>query len=243
MTVALIPDDARHPVAVQSLVDGSLDGVILTTSRLNSTLPAEILTHGFPVVTVNREVKRSLVDSCAFANAWGAGELADFLVARGHRRFAAVFGPSDTSTGRDRERGFRSGLGRHGLTLEPDLVWHDEFTFAAGATAATAIATRTTRPTALFCSNDLVAIGAIDGARAAGLSVPGSLSIVGFDDIEMAAWRMTGLTTMRCDLRQMARRTAELLMTRIRQPDIGRRRVVIRPALAERTSHRDIAPS
>jgi DNA-binding LacI/PurR family transcriptional regulator len=104
-------------------------------------------------------------------------------------------------------------------------VWRDEFTFAAGATAAAAIAARTTRPTALLCSKDLVAIAAIDGARSAGLGVPGSLSIVGFDDIEMA------------------RRTAELLMTRIRQPDIGRRRVVLRPALAERTSHRDIAPS
>lgn len=238
-TIALIPDSAESPLELGNLVDGSLDGIVLTTCRLGSSLPAELTLRGVPAVTVNREVRSAAVDSCAIANARGAAELARLLTSCGHREIAAIFGPSDTSTGRSREQGFRRGLATAGVRMDPGRTWRGEFTFATGYNSAAAALGASARPTALFCANDVIALGALDAARAAGADVPGELSVVGFDDIPMAGWRVFDLTTMHCDLGRLARTAADLLVARMRDPQAPRRRVVIDPSLVLRSSHRD----
>ncbi len=239
-STALIPGGALDtPLEPGALVDGSLDGVILTTCRIGSTLPAELTLRGLPTVTANREVRGAVVDSCAVANARGAAELARLLTNCGHREIVAIFGPSDTSTGLSRERGFRRGLAAAGVRLSPVRIWRGEFTYQTGYDSAIAALGASIPPTALFCANDVIALGALNAALAAGVDVPGDLSVVGFDDIPMAGWNMFDLTTMHCDLGRLARTSADLLAARIRAPEAPRRRVVIHPTLVLRSSHRD----
>ena len=104
--LVLTPDD-DHRVPLERVVDGSLDGAILTTTQLHSTLPAELSRRGFPFVLLNREIDDAPGDVCVVDNRAGARLIAEELLGLGHRAIAAVFGPDTTSTGRDREAAFR----------------------------------------------------------------------------------------------------------------------------------------
>ena len=106
-----------------------------------------------------------------------------------------MFGAPDTSTSRDREAGFRGALAKAGVDLPDALVAHGGFGYADGERGLAAVMGGRRRPTAVFCFADLVAVGAINQARRMGLSVPGDLAIVGFDDIAMAGWPTFELTT------------------------------------------------
>jgi LacI family transcriptional regulator len=186
-------------------------------------------------VLVNRTLDDGSIDACETDNAAAAGALARFLTELGHTRVAAVFGPSDTSSGRDRERGFRAALGQ-----QPVAEHRGPFAFATGYDGLHSVLAA--RPTALFCANDVVAIGALNAARELGLEVPGSLTVVGFDDIAMAAWPVFSLTTARQDLAKMARTATSLLVERMVAPAAPARRRVIRATLVRRSSHARAAP-
>ena len=154
-----------EPVDAHDLLDGAVDGAIVTTARLGAALPGRLVARGLPCVLVNRTLDDVPIDACETENAAGAAALARFLVELGHERVAAVFGPRDTSTARDRERGFRAALGR-----EPVAEHRGEFAFTTGYDGLHAVLAA--RPTALFCANDVIAVGALNAARDLRLDVP-----------------------------------------------------------------------
>ena len=232
----LLTDPAHTPIGFDELADGSIDGLILTTCRLNSTLPAALNRRGVPSVTLNRAVEPAVVDSCVVANSRGAALVAQQLLAAGHRRIAHIAGPSNTSTGRDRAAGFRRALASAGAPLDRSLLIRGEFTYEAGHAAMLDLASRDRPPTAVFCANDVLALGAVNAARGLGLRVPGDVSVVGFDDIPMASWEVLSLSTVRCDLRRLAVTAAELLLSRLGNPALPLRAVTLEPQFVPRSS-------
>lgn len=234
---ALITDHDENPVVVSSLADGSLDGVILTTSLVDSHLAADLLGRGIPVVLVNREIDRTDADRCVVDNVAGARQVADLLAGLGHTRIAAIMGRRSTSTGRDREAGFRRGLRSRGLPLPAAFVRRGPFTHEAGRAAMTDLLGLAEPPTAVFCGNDVVALGAYDAALELGLRIPDDLTLVGFDDIAMARWQAFRLTTVRVDLTALAETAVDLLLQRLRDPARPVERVVVPPELVLRNSH------
>jgi LacI family transcriptional regulator len=131
----------------------------------------------------------------------------------------AVLGPSNTSTAQSREIALRAALAGHGLTLEPQNVRRGPFDTQSGDDATTALLALPFPPTLIFCGNDVVAYGALNAARRAGVSVPEEVSIIGFDDLPAAAWPIIELTTIAYDFAEMAREAARLVTRRIEQPD------------------------
>ncbi|MYU26084.1 LacI family DNA-binding transcriptional regulator [Streptomyces sp. SID8352] len=234
--MALLTDPPQSPVAFDELVDGSLDGVVLTNCRLRSDLPRAVAARGVSVVTLNREVEPAAVDSCAVDNVKGAMSVAEAILAAGHTRIAHIAGPANTSTGRDRAAGFRRALAGAGIRVDRAFVRHGEFTFEAGHEAMVSLFRHPDPPTAVFCGNDVIAVGACNAVSGLGLRIPEDVSVVGFDDISVASWEILGLTTVRCDLSGMATRAAELLVSRIEDPKQPRRRVVLDPELVIRKS-------
>ncbi len=113
----LITDRGEAPVEVEPLIDGSLDGVIVTTSTLSSSLPEELRRRGVPCVLVNRAVDTVGVDRCVSDNLEGGAMVADFLLDLGHRRIAAIFGPGTTSTGHERAVSFQQRLADRGAAM------------------------------------------------------------------------------------------------------------------------------
>ena len=188
---------------------------MLTTSTLQGEVPRELARWGLPFVFLTREVDGALGDSAVVDNTLGASLMAAEVARHGHRRIGAIFGPPDTSTGRDRERGFRAGLGAAGLELTDGAVRHGGFVVSTGYDAMLGLMRDRVRPTVVVCFNDLVAIGALNAARALGLRVPEEVSVTGWDDLPMAAWDICQLTTVHQPMNEMARTAARLLVERI----------------------------
>ena len=136
-------------------------------------------------------------------------------------------GPENTTTSRDRERGFREQLKASGVPFDESLRRVGQFSHHSGYQWCLDLLASEPRPTAVFAANDVIAFGALDAARRVGVRVPSELSIVGFDDIDMAGWEGFDLTTVRQPLAEMGRAAASLLIERIESGHGGppRRRV------------------
>jgi LacI family transcriptional regulator len=228
-------DDAS---AYERLFDRSADAAILTTTGLHSSLPYELDRRGIPLVMLNRHSQVINADAVTADNYGGALAATRLLVSLGHTRIGAVLGPDETSTGRDRLRGFRDALGEAGLPMRPDWLRRAWFEYAGGRAGFEAIMATTPRPTAVFCAGDSMAIGALNGARALGLRVPEDVAIVGFDDIDMAAWPCFALTTVRVPLVDMAEAAVRLLVDRLRGTSPPEPRHEVLPAeLVLRSTH------
>lgn len=233
----LVTDRGDQPVEIEALIDGSLDGVVLTTSMTDSQLPHELARRGVPFVFLNRVADGISADACVVGNYEGAERVANLFVDLGHRRIGAVFGPDATSTGRERAAGFRDRLAELGIGLAPRYSWQGPFSHATGRAAMNSLLQLAEPPTALFCGNDVIAIGVYNAAMGAGVSIPADLTVVGFDDIPMAAWETYDMTTMRADLARLACNATELLSERIEAPESPVRRVTLDAELVLRGTH------
>lgn len=223
--------------SVERLMDGSVDGVVLTTTLIGSPLPLELQRRRFPFVLLNREVDGIAADTCVADNAAGARAVAAMLGELGHRSIGAILGPAETTTGRDREAGFRAELAEHGLRLAGDDVRRGTFSFETGYRGLADLLEAPEPPTAVFCANDVVAMGALNAARSRAIEIPRDLTLIGFDDIEMAAWELFRLTTVRQEIERMARAAATLLVRRIATPAAAPERIVLPAELMLRGTH------
>ncbi|MDQ7904639.1 LacI family DNA-binding transcriptional regulator [Phytohabitans sp. ZYX-F-186] len=222
---------------VRDLLNGSLAGVLLTTSPMGSNLPQVLKDRRIPYVLVNRVLDLVEADMCSTDNAAGARLAASLIVEIGHRRIAAVLGPGDASNARDRERGFREELAEHGIALPASRALHGPFSYESGHERAVQLLSSTRRPTSVFCANDVLAIGAYNAARSLGLRVPEDLTIVGFDDIAMASWDVFQLTTVRYELPTMAAESVRMLLARIEDPKRSHESLMIPTTLVKRATH------
>ena len=236
----LVTDRGDAPIELEPLIDGSLDGVILTTSERSSSLPNELERRGVPYVLINRQADGVDADCCVADNFAGSRAVADFLVGLGHTKIGAIYGPDSTSTGHERAIGFRQRLSELGASLGDHLIYEGPFTEVTGANGFSALFPHS--PTAIFCGNDVMALGVRNAAEMAGVKVPDELTIVGFDDIPMAAWKVFDLTTMRIDLSDLAGQAARLLVARMGDPERPFERVVLTPQLILRGTHAPPCP-
>jgi DNA-binding LacI/PurR family transcriptional regulator len=235
--VVLVSDAPKSDRLAATLADGSYDGVVLTTTTRRSTLPSELTEAQVPHVLVNRVLDSPDSPSCAADNHGGAALVARLLADLGHVRIATIQGPANTSTGMQRAQGLRVGLARHDLRIPRNLFVRAPFTHEAGADAALRLLSISPRPTAVVCGNDVLAFGAMSAAKSLGLDIPGDLTIVGFDDIPLAGWPIVSLTTVRCDLSQLAHRSVKLLTEQLEGAPIQGQLQLVEPVLVERGTH------
>ncbi len=224
-------------VGDERLIDGSVDGVVLTTTATQAPLPGQLRQRGIPFVELNRTSNTVDSDRVTADNEAGARAAAELLCADGHRRIAAIFGPRKTSSSQEREGGFRAGLRANGIRLTNTRVRRAWFAEADGRQAMHELLAARIRPTAVFCVSDMVAVGAMNALTEQGLSVPGDMAVIGFDDLSIAGWPTYALTTVRVDFAAMASRAAELLIARINAPDAPYAHVRVPVELVRRRSH------
>ena len=144
------------------------------------------------------------------------------LIALGHCRIAHILGHPDHGASAWRLDGYREALAHAGLPFDPDLVVQGEFSYESGHAAALRLLGLPERPTAIFAANDDMAAGAICAVSEHGLSVPGDVSVCGFDDTPIARHIHPSLTTVRQPMREMGRLAALELLSEIRSPGSGR---------------------
>jgi LacI family transcriptional regulator len=169
-------------------------------------------------------------------NPGGAALAAELLARLGHSRIGQISGPPDTSTARDRDRGFAAALQRLRLPLDTGLRRAGEYAHRTGYQWCLELLDLPRPPTAIFCGNDVIALGAIDAARRREVAIPGELSIVGFDDISLAGWESFRLTTVRQPLAQMAHAAVQALIRRMDGDEGAPRRTVFPTELIQRAT-------
>jgi LacI family transcriptional regulator len=233
----LVTDRGEAPVEIQPLIDGSLDGVVITTSLRNSALPAELKRRGVPFVLVNRAVDDLSADSCLMNNRAGAAAVADALVDLGHRNLGAILGPSSTTTGLERAEGFHDRLVSRGVSLSQRYLRQGPFEAGTGYDGLQGLLEQIPQPTGIFCGNDVIALGVCNAARAWGVRIPEDLTVIGFDDIPMASWEVFNLTTMQTDLKVLADGAVNLLLNRLQNPDSEVLQVRVQSRLVLRGTH------
>lgn len=210
--------DAREISAAEHLhrlAERQVDGVILG-GAIAATVPPELLA-GKNVVVVDEPSGRC---PGVVSDAHGAGRMAAaHLLALGHRELAFLGPASPSHAFRMRERGFVHGLREAGIELTSPWLCRVPPTVPGGERGMRAILESGSRPTAVFCVNDLSALGALKACAAAGVSVPSQMSIVGCDDIEMARYVTPELTTVRVPARGLGARAARLLLLELDDRD------------------------
>jgi LacI family repressor for deo operon, udp, cdd, tsx, nupC, and nupG len=207
-------EPGRELAAVEMLRAKRVDGVIVTSSRVGALYLEHLERIGVPVVLVNNHNEQSgrYTFSVSVDNQHGGHLATAHLVQRGRRRISYVSGPADHSDDAERLAGYRQALGEAGIAFDPALVLPGNGRLDGGELALRTLARLAERPTAVFCYNDMTAIGLISAARWAGLSVPKDLAVVGFDDIPLAAHVYPPLTTVAQPQRDMGRQAMNMAL-------------------------------
>ncbi len=207
--------DGIEPV-VQELMGYQVDGIITASVGMSNDLTDRCAAAGIPVVMFNRGQDGSGHSAVTSANVEGGRKVAEFLIAGGHRHIAHIAGWSGSSTGRDRQRGFEEGLAAH--SQAPVAVIDGLYDRQVAAQATRDVMALTPRPDAIFVGNDHMAFAVLDTLRSMGISVPGEVSVVGYDDVPLAAYGAYELTTVRQPLNRMVEATVETLLAKIEDP-------------------------
>lgn len=197
------------------LFGNALDGAIFTTGKLTADAPKHLAEKGLPVVLLNRSIEGIAADRVTSDNFEGGKLAARHLAKLGHRRIGVILGPENTSTSRDRERGFLAGLQEFGIKTPKERRRVGLYAIESGHRLCLQLLEEKEPPTAILCGNDVIALGALNAARAARVRVPNELSIVGFDDLRASAWETVGLSTVHQPIARMAEAAARMLVERI----------------------------
>lgn len=234
-------EPAREASYLVRLEQQRVQGVLITPVDADDHLIRELPSRGTPVVLVDRTLPGATHCSVAVDDRLGGRLALDHLVERGHRRIAFIGGPRRIGQVRDRHEGAVASLTASGLPADALVdVWTEALTVDEGRTAAARIAgmPASARPTAAFCANDLLALGLLQGCVELGLSVPGDLAVVGYDDIEFAAAAAVPLTSVRQPRRELGRAAARLLLDESGNPDHVHEQLEFVPELVARASTR-----
>lgn len=204
--------------AAMAALDYQVDAVVVTAGSVSTDAVGDVMALGVPLLFYGRAVEADRVDSICCDNRWGARMVAEALVAAGHRRIAYLGGRPTAFAEQERSTAFRAAVEAAGRAVV--AVGEGDYGYDSGYAGALQLLAVEPRPDALFCGNDAMAFGAMDAARTAlGLRVPADLSVVGFDDVPMAAWPSFDLTTVRNPVEEVVGTLMTLLERRLADPD------------------------
>lgn len=223
-----------------------VDGLILASVTRDDETVAALCEEGLPIVTVNRQVDDPRVSSVVHDEDAGIRITLEHLVALGHRRIANVAGPQSLSTGRSRYAAFERHRAAMGLDAGEELVgFADAFREAEGERVTAEFLDSGVKFSALVCSNDRLAIGAISTLRKAGLHVPQDVSVTGYNDMPLADRLFPSLTTVRIAQYRAGFEAASILLAAMEEEPAQRvpRHVVLPVELVVRNSTGAIAGS
>ena len=210
-------------------MSGRIDGVMVMAPDVDAPGAIRGFSHHCPVVLINPGQEVEECDTISVANVEGAHEMVRHLLGLGHRRIAIVRGPARNLDGDQRLQGYRSALIEAGIELDPQLELRGDFTEPSGWEAALVLARMEPRPTAVFVTNDHMAVGVLAGLAESGLSVPGDVAVAGFDDIAIARYTSPPLTSVHVNTALLGERAVELVLRAKRSPNPGMRQHEVLP--------------
>jgi DNA-binding LacI/PurR family transcriptional regulator len=220
---------------VGDLLDYRVDGIVTASVAMSDELTGRCSAAGIPVVMFNRGQDDPRLSEVTSDNLAGGRLAAEHLIAAGHRRIAHIMGWQGASTGRDRAEGFARAMAAAGLA--PAAMVDGMYSREVAAAAARALFSRPDRPDAVFVGNDHMAFAVMDELRfGLGLDIPGDVSVIGYDDVPLAAWPAYDLTTIRQPVNRMVEATVEMLLNQIEGDTAPRKLRIDGPLIVRRSA-------
>ena len=204
-------DLLKMEACVDRMLERKVDGVAVMTFGIEGPLLDRLAARGIPMVFIDKApaTQKSLAISIDYAQ--GIAAAVDHVAKLGHERIAFLSGPPALHSAVARRRAFQAAMKKAGLKVEPSYMVTGDHMLERGMEAAEKLLKLSVPPTAILCSNDLSAIGAMHAVSAAGLSVPRDVSVVGFDDVRFSEFLIPPLTTVRMSRNDIARAAVQLL--------------------------------
>ena len=194
---------------------GLFDGLILVKTRLDDPNIEVLAKSNFPFILVNHKKYSKNINFVDSRNIEGAKMAIHYLYELGHRYIAFVAGSMFETNGRDRLKGYKDAMKNYGLEYDDNWIVFGDFNKEKAYQESKKLLNTEKRPTAIFCSDDYMAIGVIENIKEKGLSVPKDIAVVGFDDIELAAYVKPALTTIRQPMYELGKTSSQALLNLI----------------------------
>jgi len=229
-------DPVKEQAYLSLLVEKQVDGIVFVASDNDCGALRNVRERDVPVVVLDRELKGMPYDSIVVDNRHGGRQAASHLIAGGHRRIGCICGPTYLTSAKERLEGYRDALLDAGLPLDPKLIQAGNFHIEAGYAAMENLFRLPDPITAVFASNDLMAIGALRAIAARALRVPDDVSVVGFDDVSLAMYTEPPLTTVTQPICEIGTLATELLVRRVNGDHRRPRRCCLETRLVVRAS-------
>ncbi|RLB04852.1 MAG: LacI family transcriptional regulator [Deltaproteobacteria bacterium] len=221
---------------LQFVMADRVDGVILMAPMLSDETIRNVRLSEFPIVVLNKEVGDLDLDSFVVDNYHGAFQAIMHLIEHRYRRIGMICGHPENLDSQQRLRAYKDALRQAGLKIENDLIVEGDFQIKGGYSAMLKLLELDNPPDAVFVANDSMAQGAYEAIRSKGLTIPDSIAIVGFDDIEIASYMQPPLTTVRFPAYHLGSLAAQSLIRTIREGRIRKERIVLKTELVVRSS-------
>ena len=212
------------------------DGLILLKTKTNDPHLSELARSGFPYILVNY---RKFGDNFNFVdseNIKGAELAVEHLANKGHKKIAFVAGSMDEVNARDRLKGYKNILKKYGLPFRDDYIIYGDFNKETAFENSKKLLELQDRPTAIFCSDDYMALGVIEQIKKYNLSVPKDIAVVGFDNIEIGGFSKPALTTIKQPMYEIGKTSSEALLALIKKTKKSPIRIMLKTELIIRES-------
>jgi LacI family transcriptional regulator len=234
-------DIEKERLYTEVLENKQVDGLIFVASGENHQAISQIANNGLPLVMVDRDMGSLELDTVTTDNYNGGLLATQHLLSLGHRRIACITGPSNITPSAERVTGYRAALELAGIPVQESLLVRGDFHPPSGYAGARQLLQCDPRPTAIFACNDMMAIGAIRAASQLGLRIPQDVSIIGFDEIELASFTTPPLTSVSQPKQEIGGLAVSLVLERMQDPSLPSRRSVLPTRLVIREStHRPL---
>jgi DNA-binding LacI/PurR family transcriptional regulator len=205
-------DPDREVHVVRSFEERRVDGIVVTSSRVGAQYVPLLTRRRIPIVLLNNQHPSQFAHSVMIDNVQGSLEGTKHLLELGHRRIAFLGDRNGRHSDTERLQGYRMALTAAGVPRDPRLVVHGDGKADGAGEAIAGLLALAQRPTAIFCYNDMSALGAMHALRCAGLQIPADVSLVGFDDLYFSQYLAPPLTTIHQPMREMGRMAMETLL-------------------------------
>ncbi len=217
-------------------IEEKVDGIIYTSSYRCEEIIKKAKIDQFPIVVMDREIRNIKVNTVSVNNEYAGFVAAEHLLKLGHRKIAFIAGPESMQVSVQRQIGYERALQTHGIDVDTSLILHGDFKMESGYKTMKKLLHTNQDISAVVAANDLMAIGALNYANYKGLKVPRDISIIGFDDIELASSITPKLTSVSYPLERMGELAMQSILSQIEEKDSETEMVTLFPELKPRES-------
>ncbi|RTE10781.1 LacI family DNA-binding transcriptional regulator [Paenibacillus whitsoniae] len=221
---------------ISLLQQKQVDGIIIATGIDNKDIVEQLLAKGIPVVLLARDMPLIAVNTVVVDDYVGGCLAASHLIGLGHRKLAVIGEKDSVRSSRERIRGFRQTMEDHGIALQEGFLKTCDYKVADGKKKALELLQSEDSPSAIFACNDMLAVGALQAARAVGKKVPNDLSIVSFDNTLLSEVADPPLTTLAQPIEHMGKLVVNMIVEELHGSNKVKQRTVLRPELIIRGS-------